>query len=203
MPPVKSRREMYAEATRAAILEQAAELFVQRGFAGTSLEDVAKASQVTRGAVYHHFSGKQALFEAVLDAQELHMVERVAEAIGRHDDPWDGSLAAIEAFLEQCLDPTYSRLVWREGPAALGWARWKECEEKYAFGLIEVSARALVAAGYLDGTAMDTLIRFVFQMFGAAGMALADADEDDKPRVRDECSELIRRMLTGLRVRPE
>ncbi len=192
---------MYAEATRAALLDEATALFAERGYAGTSLEDVAKASQVTRGAVYHHFSGKQALFEAVLDEQEMHMVERITAAITRYDDPWDGSLAAIDAFLEQCMDPAYSRLVWQEGPAALGWTRWKECEEKYALGLIEQSAKALVTAGYLAGTAVDTMVRFVFQMFGAAGMALADATEADKSRVRAECADLMRRMLTGLRVR--
>ena len=68
MQQVRSRRELYSEATRAALLDEATRLFAQRGYAGTSLEDVAAASQVTRGAVYHHFDGKQALFEAVLDA---------------------------------------------------------------------------------------------------------------------------------------
>jgi len=58
----QSRRELYSEATRAALLDEATRLFATRGYAGTSLEDVAVASQVTRGAVYHHFDGKQALF---------------------------------------------------------------------------------------------------------------------------------------------
>src|SRR5215471_5564610 len=70
MTEVKSRREMYSEATRAALLEEATTLFAERGYSGTSLEDVASASQVTRGAVYHHFASKQALFEAVLELQE-------------------------------------------------------------------------------------------------------------------------------------
>jgi AcrR family transcriptional regulator len=53
-----------------ALLDEATALFAERGHAGTSLEDVASASQVTRGAVYHHFASKQALFEAVLGLQE-------------------------------------------------------------------------------------------------------------------------------------
>src|SRR6266702_432282 len=64
MPQVRSRRELYSEATRAALLDEATRLFAERGYAGTSLEDVASASQVTRGAVYHHFEAKHALFEA-------------------------------------------------------------------------------------------------------------------------------------------
>src|SRR5215471_15831561 len=77
MPQVKSRRELYSEATRAALLDEATRLFAAHGYAGTSLEDVASASQVTRGAVYHHFEGKQALFEAVLDAQEVGAIARI------------------------------------------------------------------------------------------------------------------------------
>ncbi|HEX2176531.1 MAG TPA: TetR family transcriptional regulator, partial [Nocardioidaceae bacterium] len=70
MPDVKSRREQYSEATRAALLEAATALFHERGFGGTALEDVAAAAQVTRGAVYHHFTNKRDLFEAVIDALE-------------------------------------------------------------------------------------------------------------------------------------
>src|SRR5258708_314845 len=70
MSHVKSRREMYSEATRAALLDEATTLFAARGYASTSLEDIASASQVTRGAVYHHFASKRALFEAESSGQE-------------------------------------------------------------------------------------------------------------------------------------
>ena len=80
MPQLKSRRELYSEATRAALLGEATRLFATRGYAGTSLEDVAAASRVTRGAVYHHFDGKQALFEAVLDAQEARAIAEITAA---------------------------------------------------------------------------------------------------------------------------
>jgi AcrR family transcriptional regulator len=143
MSPVKSRREMYSEATRAALLEEATALFAERGYAGTSLEDVASASQVTRGAVYHHFAGKQALFEAVLDLQEVRATAEVvaAAAAAGAGDPWEAAMLALDAFLDQCCDPTYGRLVWREGPAALGWHRWRECEEKYAYGMSSALSR--------------------------------------------------------------
>lgn len=190
---------MYAEATRAAIVEAATTLFAERGFAATSLEDVAAAAQVTRGAVYHHFAGKQALFEAVFDEQELHMIERIGATVAQHDDPWEGSLAAIDEFLELCSEPMYSKLVWQEGPAALGLSGWKECEEKYALGLINQSMTMLIDSGYIEPKAFDTTVKFIFQIFGAAGMALAETPEADKPRVRAECADVMRRMLTGLR----
>lgn len=200
MSRAKSRRELYSEATRAALLEEATALFAERGYARTSLEHVASASQVTRGAVYHHFAGKQALFEAVLDEQEQRAIEEIAAA-ATASDPWDAAMLALSAFLDKCCDPIYSRLVWQEGPTALGWHRWRECEEKYAYGLVERFVRGMIDAGYLEPTAVESTIRFAFWMLSGAGLALSETPEPDKPRVRDEWSHLIGRAMGALRVR--
>lgn len=200
MQEVKSRRELYSEATRDALLEGATRLFTERGYAATSLEDVASASQVTRGAVYHHFAGKRALFEAVLGLQETRAIAEI-NAAAAPADPWEAALAALDAFLDQCCDPVYGRLVWLEGPAALGWHRWREWEEKYAYGLVERFVTDLVDQGYLADQAVGTLVRFSFWMLGGAGLALAEAPEPDRPRLREEWRYLIRRTITGLRVR--
>jgi len=200
MPEVKSRRELYSEATRAALLEEATALFAQRGYVGTSLEDVASASQVTRGAVYHHFASKQALFEAVLDLQEARVTAEVLAAANTAD-PWDAAMLALDAYLTHCCDPVYGRLVWLEGPAALGWHRWRECEKDYAYGLVERFIRDLVDGGYLRDTAFDSLVRFSFWMLGGAGLAVAEAPPEDKPRVRDEWRYLIGQAISSLQVK--
>ena len=200
MPEVKSRREMYSEATRAALLDTATALFAERGYAGTSLEDVASASQVTRGAVYHHFASKQALFEAVLELQEARVTAEVLAAASA-PDPWDAALLALDAYLTHCCDPVYGRLVWLEGPAALGWHRWRECEKNYAYGLVERFIRDLVEAGYLEDRAFDSLVQFSFWMLGGAGLAVAEAPPADKPRVRDEWRHLIRQAINSLRLK--
>jgi AcrR family transcriptional regulator len=190
---------MYSDATRSALLEEATALFAERGYSRTSLEDVASASQVTRGAVYHHFAGKLALFEAVLEEQETRAIAQIAETAAGETDSWRAGLLALDAFLDRCCDPVYGRLVWQEGPAALGWVQWKEYEKKYAYGLVEGFVAAMMEAGYLERKALDTTTQFCFSMLGAAGLTLANTAEADKPRVRDECADLIRRMFTGLR----
>jgi AcrR family transcriptional regulator len=200
MPEVKSRRELYSEATKAALLDQATALFAERGYAGTSLEDVASASQVTRGAVYHHFASKQALFEAVLDLQEARVTAEVIEAASTAD-PWEAAMLALDTYLTHCCDPVYGRLVWLEGPAALGWHRWRECEKDHAYGLVERFIRDLVDGGYLRDTAFDSLVRFSFWMLGGAGLAVAEAPQEDKPRVRDEWRYLIGQAISSMRVR--
>ncbi len=200
MPEVKSRRELYSEATRAALLDEATTLFAERGYAGTSLEDVASASRVTRGAVYHHFASKQALFEAVLDLQEARATAEILAAAAAAD-PWDAAMLALDAYLTHCCDPVYGRLVWLEGPAALGWHRWRECEKKYAYGLVERFIRDLVEGGYLGGRAFDSLVQFSFWMLGGAGLAVAEAPPEDKPRVRDEWRYLIGQAISSLRIK--
>jgi AcrR family transcriptional regulator len=199
MSRVKSRRELYSEATRAALLDEATTLFAEHGYAGTSLEQVASASQVTRGAVYHHFAGKQALFEAVLDEQEKRAMDEIVAASATAKDPWDAVTLALDAFLDKCCDPTYGRLVWQEGPTALGWHRWRECEEKYAYGFVERFVHSLIEAGYWEAKAVESTVRFSFWMLGGAGHTLAETPEADKRRVRDDWSYLIGRVLGGLR----
>jgi AcrR family transcriptional regulator len=198
---VKTRRELYSEATRSALLEAATELFATRGYLKTSLEDVAAAAHVTRGAVYHHFASKQALFEAVLDAQERRADEEILGTATSHD-PWEAATQALDAFLDKSCDPVYGRLMWLEGPTALGWHRWREIEQQHAFGLVTGFIEALMDAGYLERQAVDSTVRFAFWMLGGAGLALAEAPAADKAQVRDEWAELLRRAMNGLRTGP-
>ncbi|MBO2455768.1 TetR family transcriptional regulator [Actinomadura barringtoniae] len=201
MSPVKSRREQYSEATKAALLEAATRRFAERGFAGTSLEDVASDIQATRGAVYHHFANKTALFEAVFDALEVETIRLSMEAAANQEDPWEAGQAALSSFLDVCCDPVYGRIVWQEAPLALGWERWKECEQKYALGLIEGIIKSLVDSGDLpELLPLEATARITFHILGAAGMALSETPEPDKPRVREEYGRSITYLLTNARV---
>jgi AcrR family transcriptional regulator len=195
----KSRREVYSEATRAALLETATAMFAERGFVRTSLDDIAVATQVTRGAVYHHFESKQAVFEAVLDALEQRMTERVGAAAVGQPDAWQAAMAGLDEFLDMCCEQTYGRLCWLEGPIALGWTRWMEYEEKYAYAVIDGFLQAAREAGLLAPVPARTTTQLVFHLLGGVGRTIAEADESDRKGVRDECGVTVRRMLDGLR----
>ena len=198
---MKTRRELYSEATREALIEAATGLFVERGFSGTALADVASAAQVTGGAVYHHFADKRALFEAVLERFELQAVHRIRERASTATDPWEAAWRGLEAFLDQCCDPVYGRLVWQEGPVALGWQRWRECEMEYGYGLTEDFVAALISSGMLEPVPLTTTTRLMFALIGEAGLALAEvSDPEDKQALREEYQAVIRRVLEGLRV---
>jgi AcrR family transcriptional regulator len=198
MSTVKSRRDQFSEATRAALLEAATRRFATLGFAGTALEDVASDIQATRGAVYHHFPSKKALFEAVFEQLEISAVERSQEAGDLGTDAWQSALLALDMFLEICTDPVYGRVVWLEAPIALGWARWEELENKFAYGLIEQHVRALIEGGHVDPTPLETTTKIVYAMLGAAGLALGRAEPAEKPQLKDEFRGVIGRLLAGM-----
>jgi len=202
MSPVKSRREQYSDATRAALLEAATRRFGERGFAGTALEDVAADIQATRGAVYHHFANKTALFQAVFEELETGLIRGITEAIGAVEDPWEAAVIALEMFLDRSCDSGYSRIVWQEAPIALGWQAWKECEEKYAWALIEDINQRLIDSGQVTPLPMEPVTRITFNILGGAGMALAETTEEKKPEVKAAYFEVITTLLSGLRREP-
>ncbi|WP_157253781.1 TetR/AcrR family transcriptional regulator [Nonomuraea typhae] len=201
MSSVKSRREQYSQATKAALLEAATRRFADRGFAATALEDVAADIGASRGAVYHHFASKTALFEAVAGELEGWMVRQVIEATeAAGDDPWKAAMAATDQFLQCCCDPAYGRVVWQEAPLALGWHRWKELEGVYAYGLIEQLVGGLIAAGQLPELPREPMTRITFHILGAAGMALAEAAEEDKERVKADYLTAISHLFGSARL---
>jgi AcrR family transcriptional regulator len=195
----KSRRDQFSEATRAALLEAATRRFATRGFSGTSLEDIAADIQATRGAVYHHFSNKKALFEAVFRQLETAAVDQAARAGARGENAWQAAMLALDDFLEQCCDPVYGRIVWQEGPLALGWASWIEEEQKYAYGLVEQFVKALLDSGDIAPVPLQTTTQLAFAMLGAAGQALSAAAGEEQRRIKTEYVEVIGRLLVGLR----
>jgi AcrR family transcriptional regulator len=199
MSTPKSRRDQFSEATRAALLEAATKRFAELGYAGTSLEDVAADIRASRGAVYHHFSSKRALFEAVFAALETTAVDEAAKAGARGANAWESALLALDEFLDQCCDPAYGRIVWLEGPLALGWACWIEEEQKYAYGLVESFVRGLLDSGDLVPVPLRTTTQLAFGMLTAAGQALTSAPADEQPRIKAEYREVIGRLLAGLR----
>src|SRR3989442_3448107 len=82
---MRSRRADYSESTRQALVDSAVEMFAKRGYAATSLDAIAKRARVTKGALYHHFSGKQALFEAAFEAVETAGIAQPSDITVRRD----------------------------------------------------------------------------------------------------------------------
>src|SRR6266568_6603713 len=105
--PAAMLRSQHAEATRRAVLDAARSLFGRRGYAQTSVDEIADAARVTKGAVYHHFAGKEALFRAVHAEVEAEAQARAAAARDPEEPPIDQIVAVVNAYLDVALEDRY------------------------------------------------------------------------------------------------
>ena len=194
---VKSRRDEYAEVTRAAIVEAAVSRFAADGYASTNIDSIAAVARVTKGAIYHHFSDKAALFEAAFVTMEERLLGNVLAAVSGVEDPWQALEAGADAFLDECLQPDFRRIALEEAPAALGWMRWKTAEEKYFLGLLMSALEALATAGVIAIPPSDLTARMLLAALNEAGLSVAAADDPRSQRAL--AKDLIDRLLNGLR----
>lgn len=192
-----SRRQEYSLSTRRALLDSATTLFAERGYAGTSLDEVVAAAEVTKGALYHHYDGKQAVFEAVLEAVEADAVETITAEVRREQDPWQKALVGVRSFLEICQEQGYRRIVMQEGPVALGYDRWREIEERNTFGLVRDIVRAVLQRYDVDESILETFSRLFFGAMSTAGMSVSQSETPEK--VSQEVQTVIALLLAGLR----
>src|SRR5260221_4367445 len=118
--PERSRREEYTEATRQALLAAGRDIFAREGYQAAGIEAISRAARVTRGAFYHHFEDKKALFDAVVVAMQSEAVAKVKEKSLGQRKVWDRMKIGIDAYLDVCLEPAYARIVLREAAAVLG-----------------------------------------------------------------------------------
>src|ERR1700756_2750307 len=127
----RSRREEYSEATREALLAAGRDIFAKEGYQAAGIEAISRSARVTRGAFYHHFEDKKALFDAVVVTLQADAVSRINERSRTHRKIWDRLFAGIDPYLDVCIEPAYGRIVVQEAPAVLGSGRFQEIEETY------------------------------------------------------------------------
>ena len=109
-----TNRRLSAPDRRAAILEDALEIFSTRGFNEASLDDVAARGGISKALIYEHFASKRELQLALLDTFVHELIERVVGAIAAADENEARLRAGIEAFLEFAEErPAALRLLTR------------------------------------------------------------------------------------------
>ncbi len=175
--PGTSRRAQYSATTRRALVDVAERLFTEHGYAGTSLDAIVAGADVTKGALYHHYSGKQALFEAVFEKVESAGAQQIQSSLTGHEDPWDKAIAGLRAFLDVVRQPSYSRIVVQDGPSVLGHERFREQEERSTFDYVLDIVRAVLDAGewQVDAELEQTFARIFFGAMSSSGAAVSTA----------------------------
>lgn len=196
--PARRTQAERSEGTRDALIAAARPLFAEHGYAGVSTEEIVRAAGVTRGALYHHFGGKRDLFEAVYERVERELAERIASGAlsGGAAAPLDAMRAGAEMFLQACTEPEAQRIALLDGPAVLGWDRWREIAAEHGLGLIEATLRAAVDAGAIAEQPIRPLAHVLMGALDEAAMLVARAE--DPEQMREDVGRTLDSLLAGL-----
>jgi AcrR family transcriptional regulator len=196
-----------AESTRRALLDSGRRLFADKGYAAVGTEELVRASGVTRGALYHHFRDKEALFLAVHEEVEQELLGRVAEQAeaaaaaavtdGSAPDPLVVLQIGAAAFLDACEDAAVQRIALVDAPSVLGWDRWREVSRRHGLGLIEEVLGAAMDAGIIDRQSPRALAHLVIGSLDEAAMLVARADDDGQ--TKREVQAMLARQIEALR----
>ena len=185
-------------ATRAALIAAARRLWAERGYAAVGTPEIATAAGVTRGAMYHQFEDKAALFREVIERVEEDVTKRLGEAVvaAGATDPASALRVATDAWLDAAQEPEVRQLVLLDAPVVLGWAGFRDVALRHGLGLTEQLLQAAMDAGQLPARPTRALAHVLIGAVDEAAMVIATAD--DRDAARKEVGEVVQSVLDAL-----
>lgn len=194
----KRTQEERSSATRAALIAAARPLFAERGYGDVGTPEIVAAAGVTRGALYHQFDGKLALFEAVFEAVEQDVMTRIAAHLTAVEatDPVGALRSGAGAWLDVCADAEVQRIVLLEAPSVLGYERWRELGLRYGLGMIEAVLGAAIAGGAIPDQPVRPLAHLLVGALDEAALYVARAE--DPITARAEMGAVLDSLVSGL-----
>jgi len=190
-----NKNQERGRSTRARLLDVATQLFAEYGFEHTSVELVLEQANVSKGSLYHHFANKEELFEAVLDAVEARVAQATLAAARDIREPMAALRAACLAWLRLARDPVVRQIVLLDAPAVIGWEKWREIDDRHAFGLLK---RAVEAAGpdRRQGVPAELVAHVLLASIIELAMLIARSKSPKKAMVSAE--QALDRLFAGL-----
>ncbi|XKM43545.1 TetR/AcrR family transcriptional regulator (plasmid) [Rhizobium ruizarguesonis] len=177
---------------RARLIATARRLFVTDGYAATSTPALVAEAGVTRGALYHHFPDKPAIFRAVVEAESQAVAESIEAADAPEKSALDRLLLGAEAYIRAMREHGRVRLLLIEGPSVLGREAMRQIEALHGDASLKIGLKDAMTEGGLPPLPIDVLTSLLSAMFERGAMDVAEGESSDDVRV------VIERMLRGL-----
>jgi AcrR family transcriptional regulator len=175
-----------AATTRQALVTAAKRLFASKGYHETEIADLVASTGVTRGALYHHFGGKERLFEAVCTevAADLHtMTSKAVE--GFTGDTWRQLSVSIRTRLELIASSDEIRkILLIDAPSVLGWQKWRSLQEEVSQEPAEKTLEILMAREIIADQPKKPLAQLILAALNEAGLSVAHAADPDQEGMR-------------------
>jgi AcrR family transcriptional regulator len=193
---VTSKRVAQGETTKAALVTAARELFGANGYARTSLDGIVAAAGVTKGAVYHHFSDKEGLFQAVFERVELEVSDQAVVAF-LQPDSWEALVAGCVLWVQAHLDPEVRTIVLQDAQAVLGLSTTRAIQNRYSAVAVRGGLRKAMTAGVIERQPLQALALMITGALSEACVYVTEAA--DQEVALEEVRALIQALLSGLR----
>lgn len=191
-------------ATRSRVVGVATRLFAEHGYDGTSIEAVQAGSGVSRGSLYHHFPGKEALFWAVLEEVGARVGQQGMDLARDAPDPVAALRIGGLAWIRMAVDPVVRQIMLIDAPAVLGWQRWRKLDEQGPLGAIRDCLAYAAETGRIEHRHVDTFARIVLAAANEVAMMIARADDAAAALTDGESAfaEFLDRLLGEVPARP-
>ena len=186
------------QATRAHLVDVATQLFASHGYDGTSIEAVLAEAGVSRGSLYHHFAGKDALFWAVLEGVAARVGEQLTALERDAPDPVAALRVGYLGWVRLASDPVVQQTVLIDAPAVLGWQRWREIDEQN-LGWIKAALSYAADAGRIERRHVDVFAHIVLAAANEVALKVARADDPAAmlPDAESAFAEFLDRLLAS------
>ncbi|WP_342733546.1 helix-turn-helix domain-containing protein [Bradyrhizobium sp. B117] len=185
-------------ATTEAILAVARRLFGTHGFAATTMDEIAEGAGIAKGAVYHHFRTKEAVFEAVFDLVSRDLVAEIDSAARAEKDVLAAMVAGTQHYFAATAKGPTGQIILRDGPAVLGWERWREIDAQHFGGKMPRALSAAMEGGLIARQPVEPLARLLLGAVTEA--AVACAGRADIARAGAEYARAFRSLVEALRL---
>jgi AcrR family transcriptional regulator len=159
------------EATRLALIEAARRLFVEKGYAETATPDIVAEAGVTRGALYHHFEDKKALFRAVLERESEAVAAHIEGVAFKGASPRQALLLGASAYFDAMATAGRTRLLLLEAPAVLGLESVVAIDRENAEGTLKTGLSDFLGAAASAAT-LQALTDMLSAAFDRAAIAI-------------------------------
>lgn len=172
--------------TRRALIAAARRQFAEKGYSATNTPDIVEEAGVTRGALYHHFSDKQALFEAVVEEEHALLALAINEAGGGEDEPAPvrALIEGGDAYLAAMQDEGRRRLLLIDAPAVLEREKLERINARFGLRTLVEGVSAAMAAGAIRELPIVPLAQLLDALFDRAALAPADELRDYRKTIK-------------------
>ena len=200
-PRRSPRSRMTAAERREQLIDTARGLFAERGFDGTSIEEIAARASVSKPVVYEHFGGKEGIYAVVVDREvrDLLGLMQTALTAGHPRMLLEQAALALLDYIEQSSDGF--RILVRDSPIGSASGSFVSIIGDVASRVEHILAAEFIARGY-DADAAPMYAQMLVGMVGTTGQWWLDARHPSKEEVAAHLVNLAWHGLHGLEASP-